>query len=63
MQSVLFNETDDESDNSNNGKNKEQDFGNFNCTRGNAPKAQEGGDERNHQKNDGVAQYKILLTF
>ena len=62
MKSVLFNQTDDKGNNCDDGKNKEQDFGNFNGARSDAAKAEKCSDKCDDQKNYGIMQHVRLLN-
>ena len=59
--SILFDETDDKSNDSNNGKNEKQNFCNFNRTGSNSAEAKYCGNKCNYQKNYGIVQQEQLL--
>ena len=50
--SVLANQADDKTDHGHDGENEEQDFGDFNGTRRDSAKTEDGSDQRDHQKNN-----------
>src|SRR3954451_11131283 len=51
----------DEGDNGHDHEDEEQDLGDRHRARGDAAEAEQGGDQRDHQENDGVVQHVVLL--
>ena len=57
MSSVLAHQADDKTDYGHDGENEEQDFGDFNGTCRDPAKAEDGSDQRDHQKNYRIVQH------
>ena len=61
--SVLFDKTDDKSNDGNDCENEEQNFRNFNCASSYPAKAKDSGNECNQQKNHGIVQHERLFGY